>query len=286
MDDDNLEFTADDIEDDLLELIQEEGMSEVRMSALGRNIERAYENDDPRYLMSRVTRELDRMDDDKYVRALRFALAIDHNGAALSRRRTAMKETVESVNPLSDDTIRRWERRAMRVLARRLFADAAKWKKQGNLKHQYAIFAGTSEDEGRKIKAIEPLVLDHELEIAYLRRSVRNMLWVFELMIDRGILRFDEEDTGAKWVVDHNLRFAKIFLHHSVFLEDESEFALMDMMKDLYKKDRLVKKTSAESLEAAYLKEAARDQAAMMARFDEAERSAARLSTESERTSD
>ncbi|QHC73764.1 hypothetical protein [Rathayibacter sp. VKM Ac-2805] len=247
MDDDNLEATADDIEDDLLELIQEEGMSEVRMAALGRNIERAYENDDPRYLIARVTRALDRMDDDKYARALRFALGISDSAASLSRRRAAMKDTVESAQPLSDDTIRRWERRAMRVLAKRLFTEAAKYKAEGRLAHDYALFAGESDDESRKVRALEPLVQDHQLQIEELRSALLNLVWSVDLMIDRGVLRTDDE--AAQWMVERNLRAAKARLEHGWFEGMKFDPVGMVRVESAYKTDRLVKVTTVEQLE-------------------------------------
>lgn len=116
----------EDIERDLSALIQDQGLTPTRLEAYGANIIQIF-GFLPAADIDKIVREaVLEMPQDKYTWALAYALGTERNliedsGRLTDRRAFLMKQDGFDV---SEDTLRRWERRAIKTLARHIVARA------------------------------------------------------------------------------------------------------------------------------------------------------------------
>jgi hypothetical protein len=164
------ESRALDVEDDLLALIQDDGLTEARLEIFGEKIKGAYFSGDLGYVREKVVLNLEDMEQDRNSIALSYALGISSKARALSDRRSELK--VQKGFQVSDDTLRRWERRAMRVLSKRLVADGIQLLMSGQQARDFDESARYDKDALRREEGLRALVDAHEGEIKDLRQGL------------------------------------------------------------------------------------------------------------------
>lgn len=123
MDDDEL---LELLERDLMALIQDDGLTATRVEAYAPNLIQLFGFRPASDVVDLVREASQEMPQDKYTWALSFALGfesvVQHYESRLTdRREFLMKRDGFKV---SEDTLRRWERRAMKSLARHIVAKA------------------------------------------------------------------------------------------------------------------------------------------------------------------
>lgn len=122
MEDDEL---LDLLERDLMALIQDDGLTASRLEAYAPNITQLFGFRPASDVENLIREALQEMPHNKYTWALSFALGIEsvvEYSTRLTDRRNLLKK--QDTFKVSEDTLRRWERRAMRTLARHIVAKA------------------------------------------------------------------------------------------------------------------------------------------------------------------
>ena len=111
-----------EIERDLAALIQDEGLTESRLDRFGPTIVKLYGAQTTAFIIDRLRHTFELMPASKYRDALGYALDIYDGscGNSLTDRRESFRQREIEV---SDDTLRRWERRAIRSFARGIIVD-------------------------------------------------------------------------------------------------------------------------------------------------------------------
>ncbi|MDR6794753.1 hypothetical protein J2X12_004244 [Pseudarthrobacter oxydans] len=149
------------IERELQDLIQDQGLTPSRVEKYAPKLWRAYPQQTSRGLCDVVRAAIEDLPDDKYTRSLKFALNIGnmprHSG--LTDRR-AFFNAAEGAN-VSEDTIRRWERRAMLPLARALVRRAAQ---------PPAVISAHVESVDERIERLNTLIQKAAAELEELKR--------------------------------------------------------------------------------------------------------------------
>jgi hypothetical protein len=138
-----------DIEDDLASLIQDEGLTPTRLETFGQNIIKLFGVSSAAFIIEQIEFALIDMPKDKYTKALMYALGLNQRPEHWIDRLTGRREFLmeyggEEFKGKSEDTLRRWERRAMPALARAVVARA----KDKDLTYSYQDFV---EEEGGSI---------------------------------------------------------------------------------------------------------------------------------------
>lgn len=121
MTDEDIEEQLRLVEQDLQALIQDEGMTEVRLERFAPNIMKLFGVASAAVVRTIIrVAVLDASGDDKYALALMSALNCDpyKPGSKLTERREQACQRDDL--PPTEATLRRWERRAMRPVARRI----------------------------------------------------------------------------------------------------------------------------------------------------------------------
>lgn len=131
MDDDEL---LESIQRDLMALIQDEGLTPTRLEAHAPNIIQLFGFRAASDVEAQVRIAISEMPEDKYTWSLSFALGVEtvmeeHFGR-LTDRRKSLKDS--DGFKVSEDTLRRWERKAMRTLARHIVARARQLDEEEN----------------------------------------------------------------------------------------------------------------------------------------------------------
>jgi hypothetical protein len=115
------------VEADVARLIQDEGLTRMRLETFAPNIMRLYGTKPSSFVEDRLMQVMASMEgQEKYSRALASALGIgyDRDLESLTIRRGWLKTKPDF--DVSEDTLRRWEKKAMRPFARAIIEDARK----------------------------------------------------------------------------------------------------------------------------------------------------------------
>jgi hypothetical protein len=166
-----------DIEDDLAGLIQDEGLTPTRLETYGPNIIKLFGVSSASFVIEQFNTVLLDLPDDKYTKALKHALGLAYGSrenwptfleSLTGRRKNLMNQGGHEFKGKSEDTLRRWERRAMPALARGLVARA----RDESIKSRYRIFA---DQEGSVDERLEAMRLYFEDRIIGLELKVQNL---------------------------------------------------------------------------------------------------------------
>jgi len=143
------------IEEDLLALIQDEGLTDSRLEQFGVNILALWGVKSVGFIREEVRSALlDLKKRDKYGMALTWALGAFTPAAQIDKlkdRRLLLKEEVKDFD-VSEDTLRRWERRAMKPLARMLIEQSMN---KGDTAWSYQSYAERNGTPDEKIDALK-----------------------------------------------------------------------------------------------------------------------------------
>lgn len=162
---------VDSVEEDLAGLIQDEGLTPSRMQIYGQGIMRLYGSTNARYVVRCVTELAEEMEQDQYSKALASALGITSGGSTLSERREFLTLTKKNFDK-SEDTLRRWERRAMKVLARKIVEDVESKKRDGAPGADYLRFTSNSSDPAEQIDGLRVYIKEQDDKIYDLTREL------------------------------------------------------------------------------------------------------------------
>ncbi|WP_437770592.1 hypothetical protein [Arthrobacter sp. KNU40] len=139
------------IEEDLAGLIQDEGLTPTRLEAYGKNIIMLFGVKSASFVDQEVKYAMLDMPKDKYTTALQYALSVyspTSNTSTLTERRAQLM-TVDGF-AVSEDTLRRWERRAMKTFARHII----KQSREENLLLRNKLFADEYGSTDEKFDAL------------------------------------------------------------------------------------------------------------------------------------
>lgn len=165
------EQLIDAVEQDLAGLIQDEGLTKSRLQSYGKNIMKLYSSANAGFVIDAMRRVFENMEPDKYWWAFKVGMSMDSES-----RHTTLSDRRESLRALdgfdkSDDTLRRWERRAMKTLARNLVVDARSKR----------IGSGSPEE----IEFVSKSVQDHDQRLSDLEEELLQERWARESLADR-----------------------------------------------------------------------------------------------------
>jgi len=195
----------DDIEDDLLALIQEEGLTASRLQTFGANIMGLYGSTNAGYVREAIRRQVLEMEADQYTKSLRSALSIFNDGGGhklLTDRRAALMD--EEGFDKSEDTLRRWERRAIKTLTRKLVEHAASLKNTGGAAFDYEWYTRKSEDLSEQIDGLR-VRLEDEIKV---RRRMESHLADFARDMSFALYALRTNDLEGTGKMDFPLELA------------------------------------------------------------------------------
>lgn len=164
-----------EVEGDLASLIQDDGLTPQHVQRSADVIFKAVGSTDPEQVLNVIVRALDDMEQDKYTWALRNALGVNTTRPTnLSERRAAFLEGDDF--QISEATLRRWERKAMAVLARNLVLTS---KYHIGEPYKFDLRAGeaasSSEDQESLLKVLTQIHEESTKQTAILQ-DIRGML--------------------------------------------------------------------------------------------------------------
>jgi hypothetical protein len=169
-----------DIEDDLAGLIQDEGLTPTRLETYGPNIIKLFGVSSADFVVEQISFSLLDLPDDKYTQALKHALGLAYasreDWPEKLQRLTGRRENLVTMRGefkgKSEDTLRRWERRAMPALARALVARS----QDPSIKSRYQSFANEEGSVDERLEAMrlyfEDRIIGLEVEVKRLERLI------------------------------------------------------------------------------------------------------------------